>query len=142
MSTADESGAAPLPPGTEVRTQRGEERVRTVRALEEQLDALQRLEDDDGFVVVTRPDGEFLQLRRLVIERGDGRGAVRRASMPPAIARVFVEFARREPGWEAGVEWIEPEEPTGMGRHVPGWVVAAALLACVAAIVGVVLLSI
>jgi hypothetical protein len=142
MSTAQESGAASLPPGTEVRTQRGEEKVGTVRELEERLDALQRLEDDDGFVVVTRSDGEFLQLRQLVIERGDGRGPVRRASMPPAIRRMFIEFAMRETGWEAGVAWIEPREPTGLERNVPGWVVAAALVACVAAIVGVVLLSI
>jgi hypothetical protein len=108
--------------------------------VERELDALQHGCDEEVFVGIERPDGSFLQIRRLPIELGDGKGRVRRASLPPGVRRMFLDFADGKPGWDDGIEWIEDPEPTGLGRLVAAWVVILAVLATVGAVAGFYLL--
>ena len=85
--------------------------------LVEELEALQRLEVEEGaFVVVEREDGEFLQMRALPIERGGAEG-VRRAGLPAAVRELFVGFAEGRKGWDGG--WTWETEASGGASDAP-----------------------
>jgi hypothetical protein len=127
----DAEDRTPLPPGTEVMTEAGSVGAADVGALVVALDAMQSSADEDAFVTVSRPDGAFLQMRRLTLELGDGTGANRQGSLPSGLRELFVSFARGERAWDHGMTWSEPS-PTpqvrGLARVLPGWLVAVALI--------------
>ena len=107
----------------DLRTPFGLKENATRGELEETLDALQRASDEDVFVTVERDDGTFLQMRRLPIEHGGPQMArPRRASVPPGVRDMFVEFAAGNREWDRGVEWIEAPPPRWW-QALPWWAV-------------------
>jgi hypothetical protein len=88
----------------------------TRREMEEALEGIQAVADEDVFLVVEREDGEFLQMRRLPLERGrDGR--LYRAKVPESLRRTFRAFADGTPGWDEGIEWIDVTDE----KSLPGF---------------------